>query len=135
MKRLNKYLQGLLMNWPAKMLSLLLALVVYAFIHYSTIGARSVTIPISVLLPERMEAQSLVPTSIDVEIRGDEHIIYLINPDSIAAVADFSKVDKEGISAANVRLSYEKEVFERGEITLKASPSSVRVLFGPRSDP
>lgn len=134
MTRLNKYLQRFLVNWPAKVLSLLLALVVYAFIHYSSIGARSVTIPITVLLPEQMEAQSLVPASIDVEIRGNEHIIYLISPDSITAVADFSKVDKEGITVANVRLTYEEEVFKRGEITLKASPSSVRVLFGRRSD-
>ncbi|HOE89534.1 MAG: hypothetical protein BWY50_00442 [Spirochaetes bacterium ADurb.Bin315] len=135
MKRLNKYLQGFLVNWPAKVLSLLLAVAVYAFIHYSTIGARSVTIPITVLLPERMEAQSLVPDSIDVEIRGDEHIIYLINPDSITAVVDFSKVEKEGITTANVILTHDREVFERSEITLKASPSSVRVLFGPRSGP
>ncbi|MFA7559880.1 MAG: hypothetical protein WCY61_04035 [Sphaerochaeta sp.] len=135
MKRLNKYVQGLLVNWPAKVFSLVLAILVYAFIQYSAIGARSVTIPITVLLPPQLEAQSLVPTSIEVEIRGNENIIYLVDPASITAVVDFSRVIKEGVTAANVVLTYNEEVFEKGSISLTASPNSVRVLFGPRSEP
>jgi len=133
-KRLNKYLQGFLIDWPAKVLSLVLALMVFAFIQYSTIGARSVTIPITVLLPQQLEPQSLVPTSIEVEIRGNEHIIYLVDPGSITAEVDFSKVIKEGITAANVVLTYEEDVFDKGAISLKATPNSVRVLFGRGSE-
>nr|WP_321307296.1 hypothetical protein [uncultured Sphaerochaeta sp.] len=132
--KLNKYLQGALYNWPAKVLSLVFAVLVYAFIQFSTMGARVVSIPIEVHLPISLEAESLVPASIEVSIQGNEDIIYLINPESIEASLDFSSVDEAGIATAPVVLRYEEDVFESAGIALQAEPQYYRILFNEGSD-
>ena len=95
----NKHLQTLLFNWPAKVLSLVFALLIYAFIQYSTLETRVVTIPLSVQLPEHLVAESLIPQKVDVQIKGNESIIYLVDPASITASIDFSDVRATGIAA------------------------------------
>ncbi|MBG0766511.1 hypothetical protein [Sphaerochaeta halotolerans] len=127
--KLNNYLQSVTYNWPAKVLSLVLAILVYAFIQFSTMGDRVVSIPIEVHLPTSLEAESLVPSSIEVSIQGNEDIIYLINPESIKASLDFSSVEKAGIATAPVVLRYEEDVFESAGIALQANPQYYRILF------
>lgn len=133
MTKSNKSLQAFLYNWPAKVLSLAFALLVYAFIQYTTLGDRVVTIPLSVSLPTQYEAQSLVPTSVEISIRGNEDIIYLIDPNSILASVDFSNVKKEGIATAPVILVYDEQVFDSADIALLANPTQYRILFSKGS--
>lgn len=130
MTKLSKHLQAFLYNWPAKVLSLVFAVLVYAFIQYTTLGARVVTIPISVSLPTQFEAQSLVPTSVEISIRGNEDVIYLIDPNYIRATVDFSAVKTPGIATAPVILVYDEQVFDSAEIALLANPTQYRILFG-----
>ncbi|MDD3903816.1 MAG: CdaR family protein [Sphaerochaeta sp.] len=127
--KLNKHVQNIVYNWPPKVLSLVFALCVYLFIQYTTIGARVVTIPLEVMLPSGYEAESLVPSSVEVHIQGNDDLIYLINPNSIEASIDFSFVQQEGIATAPVLLSYEQNMFESGGIALSANPTQFRILF------
>lgn len=127
--KLSKYLQGLLYNWPVKVLSLIFALLVYSFISYATMGDRVVTVPLEVHLPASLTAQSLVPSSVKVHIKGDENLIYLVDPTAIRASLDFSLVKSEGIASATVVLTYDQEVFNRAKIALQADPQQFRILF------
>ena len=127
--KLNKYLQNMLYHWPAKVLSLVFAVCIYLFIQYSTIGARVVTIPLDVRMPSGYEAASLVPESVEVKIRGNEDVIYLINPNSIMASINFSFVQNEGIFSAPVVLMYEENIFESGGVSVSPNPSQYRILF------
>lgn len=124
-----KQLQNMLYHWPTKVISLVFAVFIYLFIQYSTMGARVVTIPLHVLLPSGYEAMSLVPDSVEVEIRGDEDIIYLIDPNAIQANLDFSFVQSAGIASAPVVLLYEENIFESGGISVSPNPSQYRILF------
>ncbi|WP_320129550.1 hypothetical protein [uncultured Sphaerochaeta sp.] len=131
MKR-NKYLQNFIYDWPAKVLSLVFAIGIYLFIQYSTIGARVVTIPLDVNLPPSYTAESLVPHSVDIRIKGNDDIIYLIDPDYITARIDFSFVKEAGIATAPVVLEYEENVFNNGGVYISAEPSQFRILFGKK---
>jgi len=111
------------------MISLVFAICIYLFIQYSTVGARVVTIPLDVELPSGYEAMSLVPESVEIEIRGNDDIIYLIDPNSIMASLDLSFVQQEGIASAPVLLKYEKNVFESGGVSVSPNPSHYRILF------
>lgn len=125
----NKYVQSLLFNWPAKVLSLVFALFVYAFIQYSTLDTRVVTIPLAVTLPDGLVAESLVPQKVEVQIRGNEDIIYLVDPSAIGATIDFSDVRQAGIATRSIVLIYNEHVFDSAHITLLAQPSQYRILF------
>ncbi|MDY0287390.1 MAG: hypothetical protein RBR15_01035 [Sphaerochaeta sp.] len=125
----SKHLQNMLYHWPAKIISLVFAVCIYLFIQYSTVGARVVTIPLDVQLPSGYEAMSLVPDSVAIEIRGNDDVIYLIDPNSIGASLNFSFVQSEGISSAPVLLTYEENVFESGGVSVSSNPSQYRILF------
>ena len=83
-------------SWSAKVFSFLLAVAVVLIVEFSNISNRVVTIPLSVALPDGLVAESLVPETVDIVISGSEQLIYLVDPSSINAYADFSDVDNSG---------------------------------------
>ena len=83
-------------NWGIKILSFLVALLTVFAIEFANITSRTVTIPVSVRLPEGMKAESLVPETVDIKISGDENIIYLVDPAGVKAFADFSACRNTG---------------------------------------
>lgn len=125
----NKILQTIISNWPAKVIALLLAIALFLFIQYTTIGERRVTIPIHVTLPESLVASSLIPDSVELVIKGDEEHIYLIDPSSITATIDFSFATTAGIARAPVILQYDRSLFRVTNVSITAQPDQYRVLF------
>ncbi len=118
-------------NWGAKIIAVVLSLFVVLGIEFSTITNRVVRIPLTVYLPQSssLVTSSLVPTSIDVVISGSEDLIYLVEPSDIHAYADFSFVDSSGIVRTPVLLEYNQDVYQRDALSVRADPSSVRILF------
>ena len=90
---------------------------------------RSVRIPLNVTLPASYSAVSLVPTYVDVVLSGDDDLIYLIDPSSISASADFSHVSSAGITRVPVKLHYNEEAYKNTALTVTANPEVVRILF------
>lgn len=125
----NSTIQLVLEHWQIKIVCLLLAICVYFLISFSSTGSRMVEIPLEVNLPTKYVAESLVPDSISIKIRGSEDIIYLIDPSLIVAHVDFSKVDNIGISKEPVVLNYDEKVFRKGNITVSTVPSDIRISF------
>ncbi len=131
MNQNNKGLSSFISTWVPRVLSLFVAVLIFACVRYFNMGSRVVTIPLSVSLPDPdvVVAESLVPESIDIVISGDDSLIYLVDPDSISASADFSDVDDAGIKRRTVDLVYPKDVFQDTALTVRADPDVVRILF------
>lgn len=131
MNQNNKGLSSFISTWVPRVLSLFVAVLIFACVRYFNMGSRVVTIPLSVSLPDPdvVVAESLVPESIDIVISGDDSLIYLVDPDSISASADFSDVDDAGIKRRAVDLVYPKDVFQDTALTVRADPDVVRILF------
>lgn len=131
MKSQNKFTSILFGNWIAKMLSFLTALLIVVSIRFLNVTDRVVTIAIDVSLPVSTEIRpiSLIPDTIDVVISGNEDIIYLVDPASIKAYADFSDVASAGIARIPVELVYNDDVYVEAGLTVQAKPSTVRILF------
>ncbi len=121
-------------SWGPKILSFLLAITVVLVVEFSNVSNRSVTIPLEVILPEGCRAESLVPDTVDVIISGSENLIYLIDPSYIRAYADFSDVSTGGIARVPVMLDFNQDVFTQSSVSIKAQPSSVRILFTHNGD-
>lgn len=107
----------------------MIALLVVLVVQFYNVTSRVVTIPLNVILPMEYDAESLVPETVDIVISGDESIIYLVEPAQILAYADFSQVSSVGISRAPVVLEYKEDIYKKNSISVKAQPSSVRILF------
>ncbi len=125
----NKLALYLLDDWKPKLISLFLAFCVFFFYLFSTNTSRVVTIPLDVVFPAEYQAESLVPTNVDLQINGDNNIIYLIDPTLVKAKADFSSVNKKGISKVPIELQYDEKMFSKGNINLSTNPSTIKVSF------
>ena len=125
----NSLIQSLLYEWQVKLICILLACSCYFIVTFRTSQDRKVEIPLEVILPINYESESLVPTSITVDINGSEDIIYLIDPSMITATVDFSHVDSVGIASKDVVLDYDEKAFKKGAISVSTIPSEVRISF------
>ena len=92
----NKVISTLLNNWVAKIFSILIALFIVISVRFLNVNDRVVTLPLEVTLPADYEALSLVPSTVDVVITGDDSIIYLVDPMHIKSAWDESSRDVYG---------------------------------------
>ncbi len=136
MKKNNSKLLSFVNGLAPKIFSLLAAIVVFLLIEYFQIVDRKVVIPLNVILPssQEIEPESLVPKTIEILISGSDSVVYLVEPDQIEAVADFSSVTEPGIARIPVSLNYEMDVFEKSEVVVTASKPVVRILFRSTDD-
>ena len=125
----SKTLSSILSNWIPKVFSFLIALFIVISIRFLNVNDRVVTLPLAVTLPDSYTAVSLVPDTIDVVITGADSVIYLVEPETIKASADFSGVSNAGITRVPVTLEYDGDIFTADGLTVSARPSSVRILF------
>lgn len=127
MKRNNLW-QTFIFNWPAKVISLVMAVLLYLVVTFMTVQQREIDIPLQVVLPTSYIATSTIPENVKVIISGEDRAIHMIDPTSIEASVDFTFVSKEGVSAAPIVLSHADYPLT-SEITIRVSPEQLRVFF------
>lgn len=134
MQTQNKFSSVVFGNWVVKVLSFVSAVAIVIAVRFLNVTDRTVTVPLTVLVAvdSPYEPVSLVPSSIDVVITGDDSVIYLVDPSLISASVNFADVAGEGIARRVVDLSYDEDIFTANGLTVSASPSTVRILFKVR---
>lgn len=127
----NKSFSQFLSTWVPRAIALMLAMLIFVSIKYLNMADRTVRIPLEVTLPpaDLYSAESLVPTYVDVVLSGDDDLVYLIDPASITATADFSSVSSSGITRVPVVLHYNEDAYKDTALTVTAQPEVVRILF------
>jgi len=126
-------------DWSVKMLCLVCAIVLYFMIGYVSYVQRVVEIPLEIKMPVGYSAQNILSTSTKLKIEGDNTLVYMVAPNEIKAVCDFSKVSNyildrsilEGVPLeAKINLDYDTGIIKVGKgLTLAVEPDSVKILF------
>ena len=127
----SKFFQKLLYNWQVKIICLLLAVLVYFVLLFSIQSSRSMTLPLSVTLPKDYKAESTIPRSVELVIQGTEDQIFMIDPSMISVSADFSTVNREGVSYAVVEIDAGDlaSYIDTTALSIFTRPSQVKVYF------
>ena len=127
----SKFFQKLLYNWQVKIICLLLAVLVYFVLLFSIQSSRSMTLPLSVTLPKDYKAESTIPKSVELVIQGTEDQIFMIDPSMISVSADFSTVNREGVSYAVVEVDAGDlaSYIDTTALSIFTRPSQVKVYF------
>lgn len=135
MQSQNKISSILFGNWIIKIVSFICALTIVVSIRFLNATDRVVTIPLTVYLNSESEYTplSLVPSSVDVVITGNDSVIYLVDPSLITASVDFSDVAEAGIARRVINLSYDRDIFTSSGLSISSSPETVRILFEEKS--
>jgi YbbR domain-containing protein len=87
----NKLIAKALENWPAKVISLALALVLFVFHRISTLETRSFFTPIVIEYLDGMMPASPYPQIIRVSLRGEANIIYSVMDGDIETFVDMGR--------------------------------------------
>ncbi|MDD4011119.1 MAG: hypothetical protein PHI83_03145 [Sphaerochaetaceae bacterium] len=127
-----------------KIFCFLLALSIVVFFNFMTLESREVELPLTVILPEGYTALNTLPNTITLVMNGDASLVYLVNPDAIEAVADFSVIPSQTLQrsvntppgqlgktlSVPVQLFYSSGIISLGkQLTITASPSSIDAQF------
>jgi hypothetical protein len=110
----------LLSHWPAKVVSLAAAVLLFFFYRYSTLEERAFSIPLKLKVPAGLAVATPYPKSARVTLRGKGGSFSAILEDDISVSGDLSRFDAEGQYRLPLRVL-------RVASALKATPLIVRV--------
>ncbi len=92
----NGFSQIIQRNWPAKIISVAAAVVLFLFYRATSLEERFFSVPLNIIINESYAVASSVPSSVKVTLRGSEESIFLILENDIEVYADFSDHSSEG---------------------------------------
>lgn len=113
-------LERLVTDWPAKLLSLAAAFLLFFFLNLTRLGEKYLSVPLSIALNEEYLPASQIPRSVRVTLKGEPETIGSIREDDITATLDMTAFKSEGIQRVNVRI-------ERRGLAISADPLEVKV--------
>ncbi|MDR2101780.1 MAG: hypothetical protein LBP43_04350 [Treponema sp.] len=100
----RKFLAKAAENWPAKVLSVAFALILFVFHRMSTLEERFFSVPLKVEIDEGMTPSSPYTRMIRLNLRGDANSIYPILEDDIEAYIDLTRYTEKGSYQAPVQI-------------------------------
>jgi YbbR domain-containing protein len=83
-------------NWPAKVVCLTLALLLFLFYRMSTLERKFFSIPLEVVTNGDIVPAAQYPKTIKVSVRGEAERIYPVQESDLSAFVDLSSFSKEG---------------------------------------
>ncbi|WP_169313547.1 CdaR family protein [Spirochaeta africana] len=101
----NRVLDQIIHNWPAKILSIAAAFLLFFFTNLAQLEERFVTVPLEVQLDRDMAAVSSAPTTVRIGIRGEAGRVSTLREEEFSAFVDFRDMDEPGFARAPVQVS------------------------------
>lgn len=127
--RSDIFFERFLRNWPAKVLSVAIAVFLFLFYRMATLEERFISIPLEVKTSEHYIPARSVPDSVRLTIRGRGQEVSLILPEDIQAVADFSSFTTEGEHTAAVTIRKRGAALQVDTIEMRVEPAAITLPF------
>jgi YbbR domain-containing protein len=123
----ERILKALFSDWPAKVLSLAVALLLTLFFNLTRLEQRTVNIPLAVSFAEEMAPSSQYPRMVKVVLRGERDVIYGIREDEISAGIDVSGYRQEGVYRVAVRLEKRGNALTADPLEIHPDPAEIAI--------
>jgi YbbR domain-containing protein len=116
----SRLLESVFSNWPAKIISLAAATLLFLFYRVNTMEERFFSVPLRVDPPAGLAISKPYPKSARVTLRGKQDAIFSVLEGDIEVYADFGRFHTEGQFRIPVRVA-------RHGTSLNVEPLDVRV--------
>jgi YbbR domain-containing protein len=123
--KLHNFYEILHRNWPAKVLSLLAALLIVFFYRVITDEERSLNIPLQIITDADFFPSGNYPKNVRVTVKGNSNQIFQLDESMISVYADFSEHRTEGLFRAPIEL--ERSVFSEFQMDISVQPIEVDI--------
>ena len=119
-------------NWPAKVLSIALALILFTFNRLNTLTTRLLSVPLKVETSSMMIAASAYPQNIRVTLRGEDDSIMSIVDSDIEAFVDLTRYESGGVYSAPVQIRRKGSALGIEPLEIAVNPLEISVRLDRR---
>ena len=123
----ERFFKAIFADWPAKVLSLAVALLLTLFFNLTRLEQRTISIPLTISLNDEMAPSSQYPRMVRVTLRGERDVIYGIREDEISASLDLAEYKSEGVYKAPIRLEKRGSALIADPLEIRPEPSEVAI--------
>jgi YbbR domain-containing protein len=128
----RKLILSLAENWPAKVLSVAFALILFVFHEMSTLTTRTIIIPLAVETNSALTPGSAYPRSVRVRLRGESEGVKAINDSDIEAYLDLNRHESEGQYRAPVQIRRKGSALVPEPLEITVNPLEVSIILDKR---
>ncbi|MDR2258045.1 MAG: hypothetical protein LBE14_02725 [Treponema sp.] len=121
----RKFLARAAENWPAKVLSIALAIILFVFHRMSSMEDRFFLVPLTVEVNNSLIPASSYTRMIRVSLRGDANSIYPILEDDIEAYIDLRNSESPGLYRAPVQIRKKGTALGVEPLEISADPMEI----------
>lgn len=123
----------MLANWPAKVLSLFAAILLFTFYRLNRLEDRYISVPLTVALGDEFLPSSQYPRSVRVTLRGESNALFTIQEDDVRASLDLSAFHAEGQYRAPVQIERKGTALGVDPLEIRTDPSDIAVTLEHRA--
>ena len=123
----RKLLLGIVENWPAKVLSVAIALILFVFHRMSTMSVRPFSVPLSVETSAALVPTSSYPQSVRIQLRGEDEGIKSIIESDIEAYVDFTRYETDGFYRAPVQIRRKGSALNVEPLEITVNPLEISI--------
>ncbi|MGB4586422.1 MAG: CdaR family protein [Rectinemataceae bacterium] len=123
----ERFFKTMFADWPAKVLSLAVALLLTLFFNLTRLEQRTINIPLTVSINDEMAPSSQYPRMVRVSLRGERDAIYGIREDEISASLDLAEYKSEGVFKAPIRLEKRGNALTADPLEIHPEPAEIAI--------
>ncbi|MDR2701162.1 MAG: hypothetical protein LBB72_01865 [Spirochaetaceae bacterium] len=128
----KKILARITEKWPAKVTSLVFAIILFAFHSMGNLQERFFTVPLQLNISNNLAPGSDFPRNIRVIIRGDETSIYHVTENDIEALIDLTQYNEPGLYKAPVQINKKGTALETESLQITLEPAEIALELDTR---
>jgi len=123
----RKLIVKIIENWPIKVLSIVLAFILFMFHRLNTMTTRPLSVPLIVETNSALVPASAYPRSVRVTLRGEDRAIQSIADNDIEAYVDLARYEAEGLYSAPVQIRKKESALDIEPLEIVVYPLKISV--------
>jgi YbbR domain-containing protein len=128
----SKFFARMVEDWPAKVLSAVLAIVLFVFHRMNVLEERFFSVPLQVETDRSMVPAAAYPRTVRLTLRGDADTIYPILEEDIEAYIDLSEYTEKGTYRAAVQVRKKGSALAADTLEIRVNPLELTVGLDQR---
>jgi YbbR domain-containing protein len=129
----KNFFSYLLVDWIAKILCLIIAIMLYVFFQFNSLRDRAVSVPLTVITNDELVPASQYPRTIRLVLRGASDRIYSIQENDLEAILDLGSHNTPGTWRVPVRIHKRGSALSVDPLTISLEPSEVSIVLETKS--
>lgn len=123
----DKLLDRLISNWPAKVLSLVIAILLSMFHRISVLEERYFSVPLNIQTAPDLLPSASYPKVVRLILKGESNALYLIQESDLEAYVDLSKYSSPGIYRAPIQVQKKGAALGITNLEIRVDPADIMI--------